>query len=146
MATPRPYHSFALLLADARVLEGGGGLCSSSDNCAVNHPNVEIYSPPYLFAGARPSITAAPGSVAANGGSFTVTTSGTVTGFSLIRFGSVTHGVDTDQRFMRLTASHSGNTWTLKAPANHNLAPRGFYLLFALDGDVPSVAAIVKIT
>jgi hypothetical protein len=146
MATPRPYHSFALLLADARVLEGGGGVCSSSDNCAVNHPNVEIYSPPYLFAGARPSITSAPGSVTANGGSFTVTTSGTVTGFSLIRFGSVTHSVDTDQRFMRLSASHSGNTWTLKAPANRNVAPRGFYLLFALNGDVPSVAAIVKIT
>jgi galactose oxidase len=146
MATPRPYHSFTLLLADARVLEGGGGLCSTSDNCAVNHPNVEIYSPPYLFAGARPSITAAPAEVAANGGFFKVTTGGTVTGFSLIRFGSVTHSVDTDQRFMRLTANRAGNTWTLKAPANHNVAPRGFYLLFALDGDVPSLAAIVKIT
>jgi galactose oxidase len=145
MATPRPYHSFALLLKDGRVLEGGGGLCSSSDNCAVNHPNVEIYSPPYLFAGARPTIASAPASVAADGSTFTVTTSGTVTGFSFIRFGSVTHGIDTDQRFMRLGATSAGNTWTLTAPANHNVAPRGFYLLFALNGDVPSVAAVVKL-
>jgi galactose oxidase len=145
MATSRPYHSFVLLLADARVLVGGGGLCSSSDNCAVNHPNVEIYSPPYLFAGARPSIAAAPATVAADGGTFVVTTSGSVTGFSLIRVGSVTHGVDTDQRFMRLAGSNVGDLWTLQAPANHNLAPRGYYLLFALDGGVPSVAAIVKI-
>jgi galactose oxidase len=146
MATPRPYHSFVLLLADARVLVGGGGLCSSSDNCAVNHPSVEIYSPPYLFAGPRPSIASAPATVAANGGTFKITTGGSVSGFSLIRFGSVTHSIDTDQRFMRLSATKSGNVWTVRAPANHNLAPRGYYLLFALDGDVPSVAAIVRIT
>jgi galactose oxidase len=145
MATPRPYHSFVLLLADARVLVGGGGLCSSSDNCAVNHPNVEIYSPPYLFAGTRPSIATAPSNVAADGAPFVVTTGGTVTGFALIRFGSVTHGIDNDQRFMRLAGTNVGDVWTLQAPATHNVAPRGHYLLFALNGDVPSVAAVVKI-
>jgi galactose oxidase len=133
------------LLKDGRVLVGGGGLCSSSDNCAVNHPNVEIYSPPYLFAGARPSIATAPGNLAADGAPFVVTTAGTVTGFALIRFGSVTHGIDTDQRFMRLAGTNVGDVWTLQAPANYNLAPRGHYLLFALNGDVPSVAAVVKV-
>jgi len=145
MARPRPYHSFVLLLADARVLVGGGGLCSSSDNCAVNHPDVEIFSPPYLFAGARPTITQAPTTVTANGGSFSVSVSGTVTGFSLVRMASVTHTVDTDQRFMRLPATGSGGTRSVQAPANLKVAPPGYYLLFALNGSVPSVAAIMRI-
>ncbi|MGT2489831.1 Kelch repeat-containing protein [Cupriavidus basilensis] len=46
MATPRTYHSVALLLRDGRVLSGGGGLCGG---CTTNHPNVEILTPPYLL-------------------------------------------------------------------------------------------------
>ena len=42
---PRNYHSVALLMTDGRVWSGGGGLCG----CAADHPNHEIYSPPYLF-------------------------------------------------------------------------------------------------
>ena len=144
MVTARPYHSIALLLPDARVLVGGGGLCSGDGTCSVNHPNVEIYSPSYLFAGARPTITA-PGTVTANGGSFSVTVGGTPDAFALVRMASVTHSVDTDQRRIPLQASGSGATRTLTAPANRNIAPPGYYMLFALDGDVPSVASIVKI-
>ena len=145
MVTARPYHSIALLLPDARILVGGGGLCSGNDNCAQNHPTVEIFSPSYLFAGARPTVTA-PASVAANGGNFSVTVGGSADSFALVRMGSVTHSVDTDQRRIPLTATGGGANWTLKAPANHNIAPPGYYMLFALHGDVPSVAAIVKIT
>jgi hypothetical protein len=145
MATPRPYHSIVLLLADARVLVGGGGLCPGGP-CSVNHPNLEIYSPPYLFAGARPAITAAPTTIAANGSTFSVTATGAVTSFSLIRMGSVTHTVDTDQRYMALAATGAGGTWTLTAPANHNIAPPGYYMLFALASGVPSVAKIIKLT
>jgi galactose oxidase len=147
MAKPRPYHSWALLLPDGRVMEGGGGLCSSSDNCAVNHPDVEILSPPNLFGATRPTISTAPTTVDASGGTFTVSTSGTVSGFSLVRMASVTHSVDTDQRLFRpAIVSSSGGTFTLRAPPNNNVAPPGFYMLFALNGGVPSIAAIVKIT
>jgi galactose oxidase len=146
MQKPRPYHSIVLLLADGRVLAGGGGLCSSSDNCDVNHPDIEIYSPPYAQAGVtRPTITSAPGTVTANGGTFSVGVGGTVDRFSLVRMSGVTHSVNTDQRFMILTASGSGATRTVQAPANKNVAPPGYYLLFALDGDVPSKGAVVKI-
>jgi galactose oxidase len=147
MAKPRPYHSWALLLPDGKVMEGGGGLCSSSDNCAVNHPDVEILSPPYLFGAARPAITGAPPTVDASGGNFTVTTTGTVSGFTLVRMASVTHSVNTDQRLIRpVIVGSNGGTFTLKAPGNNNVAPPGYYMLFALNGDTPSIAAIVKIT
>ena len=44
----RSYHSIALLLPDGRVLSAGGTFGGAS---------AEIYSPPYLFHGSRPTIT-----------------------------------------------------------------------------------------
>ncbi|MDT0622971.1 kelch repeat-containing protein, partial [Croceitalea vernalis] len=45
MATPRTYHSVAILLTDGTVFSGGGGL----SEIAFNHFNGEIFYPPYLF-------------------------------------------------------------------------------------------------
>src|SRR6266850_3316077 len=56
MSTPRLYHSTTALLPDGRVLVAGGGRAFTTDQF-----NAEIYSPPYLFKGARPTITSAPG-------------------------------------------------------------------------------------
>jgi hypothetical protein len=59
MRTARIYHSIAMLLPDGRVLSAGGGLPPSSGG-GINHPDAEIYSPPYLFRGPRPVITSSP--------------------------------------------------------------------------------------
>ena len=66
---PRFYHSNALLLPDGRVLVAGGG------RSGVDQLNSEIYSPPYLFKGSRPIISAAP-AVVQYGSNFAVQTTG----------------------------------------------------------------------
>jgi Domain of unknown function (DUF1929) len=98
MQRPRLYHSTALLLPDGRVLVAGGGRNFQSN---LKELNAEIYSPPYLFNGARPTITAAPSSVA-NSSVFSVQTPNatTINSVALVGLGSVTHGFDQDQRFI----------------------------------------------
>ena len=50
------------------------------------------------------------------------------------------------QRYVLLAESVSGGTVTVPTPANPNLAPPGYYMLFATDGDgVPSVSRIVRV-
>lgn len=81
--------------------------------------DAEIFSPGYLFnldgsAAKRPVINSLSASTAAVGSSLTVTTDSAVTRFSLIRYGSTTHTVNTDQRRTPLTAvSSNGNSYTV---------------------------------
>jgi hypothetical protein len=56
-AVPRLYHSMAVLLPDGRVALGGGG---HPGDYGVPEFRSEIYSPPYLFRGPRPTISSAP--------------------------------------------------------------------------------------
>ncbi|KAL9015621.1 MAG: hypothetical protein Q9185_006991 [Variospora sp. 1 TL-2023] len=79
-AVPRTYHSWSLLLPDATVISGGGGLCGS---CSTNHPNAQIFSPAYLFnadgsKAARPVIKSVSATSVAVGTTMTVTTNSAV--------------------------------------------------------------------
>jgi galactose oxidase len=61
---------------------------------------------------------------------------------------TVTHTVNTDQRRIPVTATAvSGNTATLKLPADRGVLVPGTYMLFALDANgVPSVASTILIS
>ena len=148
-AEPRDYHSVAVLLPDGTVFSGGGGLCGS---CATNHPDGQIFYPPYLFNAdgslrTRPTITSGPAS-AQTGQTISVTTGGPVSSFVLMRYGEATHAVDNDQRRIPVSiVSSSGDTYQLAIPADPGIALPGPYMLFAIDADgTPSVSATIDIT
>jgi len=151
MQTPRNYHSVALLLPDGRVFSGGGGLCD--DGCGVNHPDGAVFSPPYLFAAdgvtpaSRPAFAADPGDTVPLGSALSVSTSGPVSSFELIRLSATTHTINTDQRRVPLTiASAAANTYSVTIPAEPGIVVPGYWMLFALDANgTPSVAKIIKL-
>ncbi len=150
MSVPRTYHSFGILLPDARVMVGGGGLCGG---CATNHPDVQIYSPPYLFnndgsEASRPGIVSAPTSVDLNE-RFEVRTNRNVSEFSLVRLASATHAVNNDQRRIPLdfTPGSANLSYRLQMPSDGGIAIPGGYMLFAIDSNgVPSLASTLTVT
>jgi galactose oxidase len=147
-AIPRTYHSVSVLLPDARVLSGGGGLCGS---CAVNHADAQIFTPPYLLAPdgsprPRPAITRAPAE-APQGAVLSVRTDRPASAFSLVRVGSATHSINSDQRRVALAPTRVGtNHYRVTVPADAGVAVPGFWMLFALDAaGTPSVGRFVRI-
>jgi galactose oxidase len=153
-AVDRCYHSTAILLPDGRVFSGGGGEYApvvgvDEANPPINtHSNAQIFSPPYLFHGARPAITNAPGSVQ-YGQTFDVETpdAADIGQITWIHLSSVTHSFNTNQRINFLTCQRAASKVTVTAPADGNVCPPGHYMLFLLNKDkVPSVAVIIQIT
>lgn len=136
----RTYHSGALLLPDGRVLTFGGNPRDGSFEM-----DLELYSPGYATK-PRPSITSAPIGIT-YGGSFAVGTSERISSAVLIRPSAVTHSSDSDQRSVDLAVSSATTTGaTLTVPANRNLTPPGWYMLFARNANgAPSVAKWVKV-
>jgi hypothetical protein len=147
-AVDRGYHSVSLLLPDATVLHGGSGNATipGTSTPYPDEESHEIFHPPYLFKGARPTITTAPNTVAA-GASFTVATpnAAQITTVRIIRLGSVTHAFDQNGRALTLPFVVSGSGLNVTAQADHKLAPPGHYLLFILNRNgVPSNGSVVQ--
>jgi hypothetical protein len=163
MTVPRNYHSVALLLEDGRIVAAGGGLCG--DACPTNHPNGQIYEPSYLFnpdgsPAKRPVISSLSVSNNAEGYprigygqqvSVTLTESTSINKFTMVKLSSVTHGINTDLRYLEYSStkgnlSGSGTSYKLTTSSNRNVLTPGYYFLFALnDKGVPSVAKVVQV-
>jgi galactose oxidase len=141
-AVNRVYHSTTLLLRDGRVLHTGSGDAANNSN----HFDAEIFSPPYLFRGPRPTTTRAPSTVNYTEVFFVATADTTIKRVTWVRLGSVTHAFDSNQRFNELAFTRTTGGLNVTAPASPNLAPPGHYTLFVLnDKGVPSTGRIIRI-
>jgi hypothetical protein len=157
----RQYHSTALLLPDGRVLSSGGGICGSCEDDpqptvtgetgAYLEKNAQVFSPPYLFAddgspAPRPTITSAP-EAAGYDEQFAIGTPapGSIDDVALVRLGAVTHSVNMEQRYVPLDFTASSGGITATSPADANIAPPGYYMLFLIDDEgVPSIASMIR--
>ncbi len=143
----RVYHSVSMLMPDGTVLHGASGDAMAGTVEVPPEPNHEIFSPPYLFKGNRPTITSAPANVS-YAGTIAVTTpnAAQITEARWIRLGSVTHAFDMGQRANKLSFTRSATGVVVNVPDSPNVAPPGYYLLFILNRNgVPSTGAVVKV-
>ena len=146
MHAPRLYHSTAVLLPDARLLVAGGGRFNGG-TAPTDQLSAEILAPPYLFKGPRPTITSAPAQLS-YGQPFNVATpsAGTIAKVVLIAPANVTHTINMNQRYVPLSFTASAGNLSVTAPANANLAPPGYYMLFIVDTNgVPSVSQVREV-
>jgi len=144
----RVYHSTTALLPDGRVLSTGSG--DGSGVAITQQYSYEIFSPPYLFSGARPTYSL-PSTQMHYGQPFTITTAdaSSTTKVTIIRLASTTHAFDAGQRLNTLAfqASADGQSLTVTPPAAGKIATPGPYMLFILNGNgVPSVGQTVLLS
>jgi hypothetical protein len=149
----RLYHSTALLLPDGRVVAAGGNPeGGGSVKWEPPDPNeemrLELFSPPYLSRGPRPTINAAPDQWR-YGETVTIGTpqAGGIKWVSLIRNCVTTHSFDGGQRLVDAPiVQQGGGNLRASLTNNRNLAPPGWYMLFLVNQDgVPSIAKWVRV-
>ncbi|MET0982507.1 MAG: galactose oxidase early set domain-containing protein [Telluria sp.] len=143
---PAAYHSSALLLPNGTVLLSEDDRTKTAE-AAASH-RVQVYSPPYLFKGARPKMGAP--STLVRGSAFAITATPaperTIASAVLIAPAAVTHGNDMHQRFIKLPLVVDGTGIVATVPASTALVPPGYYMLFIVDSEgVPSIAKFVHI-
>ncbi|MEV5004185.1 kelch motif-containing protein [Streptomyces sp. NPDC093064] len=146
----RNYHAGSILLPDGRVMFfGSDSLYGDKANTKPGtfEQRVEIYTPPYLYRDARPSLSGGPQTIARGAsGTFASQHAGTIKKVRLIRPSASTHVTDVDQRSIALDFTTSGDKITVTVPKGRNLVQSGWYMLFVDDDQgTPSEAQWVKV-
>jgi hypothetical protein len=145
----RNYHSEAILLPDGRVVTLGSDPLydETGRNPGTFEQRIEVYSPPYLFRGKRPTIVDGPRIMSRGGtATFAVRHSRAIATARLIRPSAVTHVLDVDQRSIALDVTNGPHGATVTVPQRRGLVPAGWYMLFLSDGrGVPSKARWVQV-
>lgn len=160
-AVPRMYHSVAVLLPDARLLLAGSNTHElyTFSGAFPTELRIEAFSPDYLDGDAarrRPAVLGSPAGSFTYGQAFTVTLRLAAAGadaalqLSLVSAPFVTHSFAQGQRLVSLPvtsvvqagagAGAGAVVVTTVAPPNGNVAPAGYYMLFAVAQGVPSTA------
>ncbi|MCJ1313280.1 hypothetical protein MMC25_006957 [Agyrium rufum] len=158
-----PYETAILILLPPHrwpYVQNNGHTCAllQQQKQASSYPTeyrVEIFSPPYMSASARPVITVSPTIIYYNQ-PFTISTTiaggpngGRVVGtvkVALSANGFHTHGQGMGQRMIMLTNSAVANSvqYTVTAPRDASVMPPGIYLLWVVLNGIPSTGVWVE--
>ena len=175
---PRLYHSVATLLPSGEVLVAGSNpdvfynpygnvsinanypefgnnghtsyLHQQQDEGSEYHTEyrVEIYSPAYMDAEARPEITTLPDEISYDQ-AFVVDVDGLQNAENVVMrlsySGFHTHAVDMGQRMVGLASQVQGAKVSVTAPRDASVMPPGVYLLWAVADGIPSEGKWVKL-
>ncbi|MGW0824169.1 galactose oxidase-like domain-containing protein [Streptomyces sp. NPDC002845] len=146
----RNYHSGSILLPDGRVMFfGSDSLYADKANTKPGkfEQRIEIYTPPYLYQGAGPSLSGGPKTVErGDSATFATRHASSIRSARLIRPSATTHVTDVDQKSIALDFETTKNGISVTVPKNRNLVQSGWYMLFVTDDQgTPSEAQWVRV-
>jgi hypothetical protein len=130
---------------DGRIIAVGG------EGSPGNEPPeslIEAFSPPYLFKGIRPEIRNLTIHEFKRKGTieFDIAKTNALTGVVLMSNPVLTHFMNSgNNRFLNLEFEQNGNQIKAFLPDDSLRLMPGWYMLFAMVDDIPSVAQIVKV-
>jgi Domain of unknown function (DUF1929) len=138
----RLYHSVALLTPDGKVVTAG-----SNPHRGDEELRIEVFSPPYLFKGPRPALALARDRAKYGAVLRATTDAVALREMNLVRPSATTHASNSEQRLLDLPFAVKGpDTVELRLPDNPNLAPPGWYMVFAVStAGIPSRAAWLRL-
>lgn len=145
MNIKREYHAITALVPDGRIIAVGG------EGAPGNEPPqsiIEAFSPPYLFRGIRPEISNLNVTEFQRGGTvqFDVAKTNALTGVVLMSNAVLTHFMNSgNNRYLDLDFTQTGNSVTASLPTDSLQLMPGWYMLFGMVDDIPSVGKMVKI-
>ena len=135
-----------MLVPDGRIVTTGGTMIKFQ--VGPTSADIEAFSPPYLFRGIRPEITAVSRVALSRGQTLALEIAPGTTITSVVLMGMQSHtrwvsaGVP---RRLELSVDQTDSTVRVRLPENRNILPIGGYLLFAMVDDIPSKARIVQV-
>ena len=145
MSIAREYHTLPILVPDGRVIVIGG---EGRPGIEPDRNVIEAFGPPYLFRGVRPEIKDLSRTKVERGGRlyFRVEKTDAPTNIILMGTAATTHFMDSgNSRFLDLEFTRIGRQIEARIPDDSVKAPLGYYILFAMVDDIPSIGRIIKI-
>lgn len=148
----RDYHAEALLLPNGEIITlGGNPLYGNKADTTPGHfeQRIEIYSPPYLYHGKRPTIASAPRETTL-GATLAIHSpeASEIQTARLIHPSAVTHVTNIEQRSIALYVTHrEAGAIQVSVPPEEGLVPPGWYMLFVTNREAtPSVAHWIHVS
>lgn len=145
MPRKREYHALATLVPDGRIIVVGG------EGAPGNEPPqsiIDAYKPPYLFRGVRPQILNLQKTDYHRGDTirFEVGRTNEPTAVVLQSITAITHMMNCgENRFLDLNFSQQGQAIEAIVPNDSLRSMPGWYMLWAMVDDIPSVARMIRI-